>query len=152
VHLRQTSVKGLLWVLDAEQGVSYGSDQPMELTDLTVRFYDGGTEVRSTLTSRRGEVDEKTQTLVARDSVVVITPKGERLQTESLRWDPKAQQVATEDAFRFTRGRDVVTGVGITTDPDLTRYTIMKQVRAEMLDEAEKDLLEGMDGDTTGNR
>jgi LPS export ABC transporter protein LptC len=125
VRLRQTSVKGLLWVLDADKGVSYGADEPMELTN---------------------------QTLIARDSVVVTTPNGERLETESLRWDPKAQKVTTEDPFRFTRGRDVVTGVGISTDPDLTHYTIKKQVRAEVRDEAGKNLLEGADGDSAAGR
>ncbi len=152
VHLRQTSLKGLLWILDADEGISYGSDQPMELKNLTVHFYDGGTEVRSTLRSRRGLVDDRTQTLVARDSVVVETPKGERLETESLHWDPKQQKITTEDPFRFTRGGDVLTGIGISTDPDLTRYSIGKEVRAEVRDVKDKEILEGVDGDSVGAR
>jgi LPS export ABC transporter protein LptC len=152
VHLRQTSLKGLLWVLDADEGISYGPDQPMELKNLTVRFYDGGPDVRSTLRSRRGLVDDRTQKLVAQDSVVVETPKGERLETESLHWDPKRQKITTEDRFRFTRGNDVVTGIGISTDPDLTRYSIAREVRAEVRDMKDKELLDETEGDSSGGR
>jgi LPS export ABC transporter protein LptC len=150
LHLRQTSEKGLLWILDAHQGVSYGSDRPTQLTGMRVRFYDGGADVRSTLTSKRGMVEDRTQTLIARDSVIVVTPKGERLETDSLRWDPKRGQIATGAPFRFLHGNDLLTGVGFQADPDLTHYTINSAVRALVRDEKQGVILEAMDGDSTG--
>jgi LPS export ABC transporter protein LptC len=153
LRLRQSSLKGLLWVLDAKQGTSYGPNEPIQLTSMTVRFYDGGTEVRSVLTSRRGIVDDKSQTLIARDSVVVVTPKGERLETDSLRWDPKNAQIATKSAFRFLRGEDyLVTGTGFRADPDLTHYTIESEVRAEVRGEEDSNVLEAVDGDKERKR
>jgi len=152
VHLRQTSLRGLLWVLSADSGISYGPDEPTRLKKLTVRFYDAGPEVKSTLTSRRGEVDDKTHSLVARDSVVVVTPKGERLETETLRWDPSKGQIQTNDPFRFYRGNDLMTGIGFQADPDLEHYVVHQQVRAEMRDEGDDQLREALDGDSTGRR
>lgn len=148
VRLRETSVRGLLWVLEADRGVSYGPQDPTELEALTVRFYDGGPTVKSTLTSKRGIVDEKSRTITALDSVVVVTPDGERLETEELHWDPVNEQVTNDAFFRFTRGGDVLTGVGIRAEPDLSRYEILRDVRAEMVDQDNRDILEALDGET----
>jgi len=147
IHLRQTSARGLLWVLDADEGVSEGSDKPTLLTNMTVRFYDGGTEVRSVLTSRRGRVDDRTQLLVAEDSVVVVTPAGEKLTTDSLRWDPKREIITTGAAFRFLRGEDVLTGRGFEADPDLSHYTIHHEVWGEIRDQDENKMMETLDGE-----
>ncbi len=148
VHLRETSVRGLLWVLEADHGVSYGPQDPIHLETLTVRFYDGGPMVKSTLTSRRGVVDEKSRTITALDSVVVVTPDGERLETEQLHWDPVNEQVTNDTFFRLTRGGDLLTGVGIRAEPDLSRYEILGEVRAEMVDQDNREILEALDGET----
>jgi LPS export ABC transporter protein LptC len=152
VRLRQTSVRGLLWVLEADSGISYGPDEPTHLKTLTVRFYDASPEVRSVLTSKRGTVNDQSRTLEAEDSVVVVTPAGERLETESLRWDPAREQIQTDDFFRLTRGGDVLTGYGIEADPDLRRYVVRRQVRAEMKDEGDQQLREALDGDSSARR
>lgn len=148
VHLRETSVRGLLWVLEADRGISYGPDEPTRLDALKVRFYDGGQAVKSTLTSKHGVVDERNRTITALDSVVVVTPDGERLETEELHWDPVSEQVTTDVFFRFTRGGDILTGVGIRAEPDLSRYEILRDVRAEMSDQENREILEALDGDT----
>lgn len=144
--LRQTGEKGLQWILEAEEGISYGPGEPTQLRGMRVRFYDGSETARSILTSRRGEIDEETRTLVAQDSVVVVTPAGERLETESLQWDPRAERITTEAAFRLARGRDVLTGTGFSADPDLRRYSVKSDVRAEVRDQDDASILEGLDG------
>lgn len=150
--LRATSVKGLLWVLEAKRAVSPERGGPTQLDSMVVRFYDGESRPRSVLTSRRGEVDEKSKALIARDSVVVVTPRGERLETESLRWDPKEERMTTEEFFRLTRGEDVLTGVGIEAEPGLERYKVYREVRAEVRDQNDDKIREGLDGPGTGKR
>jgi LPS export ABC transporter protein LptC len=145
-------MKGLLWVLDAKQAVSPGSGGPTQLDSMVVRFYDGEAQPRSVLTSRRGEVDEKTNALVARDSVVVTTPRGERLETEILRWDPKEERMTTDAFFRLTRGGDVMTGIGIDAEPGLERYKVFHEVRAQVRDENDGRIREEIDGSGTGER
>jgi LPS export ABC transporter protein LptC len=134
MQLRQTSTRGLLWVLQADEAASYGDDEPTELTGLTVRFYDGDDHVRSTLTSKRGQVDRETNSLVAEDSVRVVTAEGDRLETEHLEWDPKDERVKTTAPFRLTSGGDVLTGVGIEADPDLHHYAVHSELRAVVKD------------------
>jgi LPS export ABC transporter protein LptC len=148
--LRATSVKGLLWVLEAKRAISPEKGAPTQLDSMVVRFYDGESRPRSVLTSRHGEVDEKTKALVARDSVVVLTPRGERLETESLRWDPREERMTTDVFFRLTRGADVMTGIGIDAEPGLERYRVHREVRAEVRDQDDKTIREGLDGTGTG--
>jgi LPS export ABC transporter protein LptC len=150
--LNATSMKGLLWVLEAKRAISRGSGEPTRLDSMVVRFYDGETHPRSVLTSRHGEVDEKTNALVARDSVVVTTPRGERLETETLRWDPREERMTTEAFFRFTRGGDVMTGIGIEAEPGLERYRVFHEVRAEVRDKDDARIQEDIDGPGTGKR
>jgi LPS export ABC transporter protein LptC len=142
-------MKGLLWVLMAKRAVSPGPSEPTRLDSMVVRFYDGEALPRSVLTSRHGEVDEKTNALVARDSVVVLTPHGERLETEVLCWDPKEERMTTDAFFRLTRGGDLMTGIGIDAEPGLERYKVYHQVRAEVRDQDDATLREGIDGAET---
>ncbi len=148
VELRETSAKGLLWILNADEGISYGPEEPTRLVNMKVRFYDGDQEVRSTLTAKHGEVEDRTQLFSAQDSVVVITPKDEKLETESLLWDPKQERIRTDAPFKLTRGTDVMTGIGFDADPDLRRYAVHKAVRAEMRDEKNRDILNALDADS----
>lgn len=151
VHLRQSGLQGLLWILDARTGVSYGPEEPTELDSLRIRFYDEKPDVQSVLTSRRGSVDDRTRTLVAEDSVVVVTAGGERLETERLVWDPKKRRIRSDVFFRLTKGRDVLTGIGIEADPDLTQYSVGRDVRAVVLDQSSEEMLEALDADTAGS-
>lgn len=148
-NLRATSVKGLLWVLEAKRATSMGVGEPTKLDSMVVRFYDGDSVPRSVLTSRHGTVVEKTNALVARDSVVVTTVQGERLETEVLRWDPKEERIVTDEFFRLTRGRDVMTGVGIDAEPSLEHYKVHSEVRVEVRDE-DGSVMEGLDGPGDG--
>lgn len=140
--LRQTSAKGLAWVLRARKGTSDESQDPVHLEGLVIEFYDGHDQVRSTLTSKRGQIDEKATVLEARDSVVVWTPAGDRLETEYLRWDPKRERVTTDRAFKFRRGRDLLSGVGFEADPDLRAYEIQGGVHAVMRDAPPDSMLD----------
>lgn len=141
--LRQTTKNGLEWVLRARRGISYGNNEPLELELLHIDFYDAGNVLRSTLTSRRGEIELKTHSLEAEDSVVVLTQDGNRLESEYLRWDPDNERISTDRFFRFQRGRDLVTGIGIEADPDLEGYTVQQSVRATLQDAEAEDLLGG---------
>ncbi len=132
--MRQSSVRGLLWVLKAERAYKYEEDDPTELETLFIEFYDGTKEVKSTLTSKAGWIDPDSQSLVAEGNVVVVTEEGERLETERLEWDPKTENVRTDLPFVLYRAEDKVTGIGIVASPDLGTYTVSKDFKAVVLD------------------
>lgn len=142
--MRETSVRGLLYVLRAERALSFGGEEATQLEGVRIEFYDGEESVRSVLTSRRGTVEEKSDLLVAEDSVVVVTREGERLETQRLHWDPRTERVRTELPFVLYRHNDVITGVGIEADPDLGTYSVTKELRAVVRDAPD---LEEIDGD-----
>ncbi|MEZ4651798.1 MAG: LPS export ABC transporter periplasmic protein LptC [Candidatus Eisenbacteria bacterium] len=144
--MRETSVKGLLYVLRSDRVLSYEEDEPTELRGVTLHFYDGDESVRSILTSRRGHIEAKSDLLVAEDSVVVVTPEGDRLETERLEWDPKTERVRTDLPFILYRVEDVVTGIGIEADPDLGSYSVSKELRAVVRDAPDLEEIDADDG------
>ena len=62
------------------------------------------------------------------------TPEGNRLETEELHWDRKQDRVYSDVFVRLTRAKDVLTGVGFRSDPNLRSYEILKDVRATVRD------------------
>ncbi len=86
--------------------------------DIRVEFFDGGQRV-SVLTAREGLLGDGRMT--ATGNVVVETTSGARLETESLYWDRENKKIRSEEFVRITRRGDpeVLTGQGLTTDPDL---------------------------------
>jgi len=136
VSLRESSNGKLEWDLHARRASRPVADGPTLLDSLEVLFYQGGPVVRSTLTADSGRVDLEKGTLVATGNVVVISPEGNRLETEELRWDRKKDQVYSDKFVRLTRAKDVLTGVGFRSDPNLESYQLLKDVRATVRDES----------------
>jgi hypothetical protein len=71
------------------------------------------------LTAREGVLADGRMT--ATGNVVVQTEDGARLETESLYWDRQSKKIRSEEFVRITHRGDpeVLTGRGLTTDPDL---------------------------------
>jgi LPS export ABC transporter protein LptC len=152
VQLRESSQGKLQWDLRATRATRLSANGPTRLDSLEVLFYQGGPTVRSTLTSDSGRVDLDKGTLIAMGNVVVITPDGKRLETEVLNWDRKKNQVFSDAFVRVISERDVVTGIGFRSDPNIEHYQILKDVRATLRDESlKKDALFGPDSGGTGH-
>ncbi len=148
--LRETSEGKLEWVLRAKRATRISASEPTRLESLRVDFYQGSDHVRSVLTSDSGRVDTQKGTLVATGRVVVVTPEGNRLETEELLWDRKSSRVSSEKFVRLTKGTDVLTGIGFQSDPNLASYEIKKDVRASVRDEnGIKDEVLGADSSRT---
>jgi LPS export ABC transporter protein LptC len=133
MRLRQSEGGRVRWELAADSAMSYGEKERMHLWVVRVEFHDAETEsLRSTLTAREGEIDPRTEELMARGNVVVTTSEGRRLETEELRWDPKRAKVISDLPVRLTKGKSVITGTGIEADPDLGQYEIRTPVEGEL--------------------
>lgn len=134
--LRESKAGRLSWVLRADSAFYYGDGERTRLRGVQVDFYnERGDSVRSRLTAREGEMDPTRRDLVARDSVDVRTHDGTRLETEELRWVQETEKVLSDRFVRLTRGRSVVTGIGIESDAALRTYRILSQVSGELREE-----------------
>ena len=87
-------------------------------------FYDDSLRVDSRLDARYGVYFENLNKVFLRDSVVVITQKGDTLISPELWWD-QGTQLFTTDKYAIYRGPDqqIVGGQGLEATQDLKRIT-----------------------------
>jgi LPS export ABC transporter protein LptC len=130
-HTRQTRVGVAVWELWGDRAESYPGENTMLLYGVKMHFYEEG-ERSAVLTAREAEVDQETEFTTARGDVVVVNADGDRLESEVLHWDPSRRLIHTEEFVRFTRGDQILTGYGMTTDPDLTNLQIHRQFEGDL--------------------
>lgn len=121
------------WILDAERLERWARRKDAELHGVHMRFFRADT-LYSTLTSRRGRANLKTNDLFCWGEVVVETRDGRRLETEELYYD-ESDGLITNDVFnRFIRGGDLMTGVGMVATPELDYFELKNEVDAVVQD------------------
>ena len=83
----------------------------------TVFFYDSAFQVKSTIRGDYGISYEKRKIMEARHDVIVENLQTqERLNTEQLFWDRNKETIYTDKFVRLTRGEEVLTADGMTSD------------------------------------
>lgn len=110
----------------------YGHMQ--KFSDEKVIYFDNGIELdfynkdgkhTSYISAEKGEFHEKTEDVVGRGNVVVISDTGMTLFTEELRWDSELDKILSDTLVMITtREGDTLYGKGFESDPDLTRRVI----------------------------
>ncbi|MCC6410675.1 MAG: LPS export ABC transporter periplasmic protein LptC [Saprospiraceae bacterium] len=104
-----------------------------------VEFLDDKQLVTSVLTSKFAiRLQEKGQ-IVARDSVVFESVKGEKLETEELMWDEKTEKVRTEKFVKVSKPGEVIYGYGLEAAQDFSYWKIIVpkgKIKAGDLEEA----------------
>ncbi len=93
---------------------------------LHVEFYDRELEIISTLDANYAIRFDSDQSMEARDSVVVVNIKGEKLETEKLIWNEKAARIFTDQFVTITTKDKVIYGEGFEANQDFTNYRIYK--------------------------
>lgn len=104
----------------------FGGEKPYIIfpDGVKVVSYNASGEEESTLTSRYAINYEATGIMEAKDDVVVVNKKGEKLNTEHLIWDEKKEKIYSEDFVKITTEDDVVYGDGLEANKDFTHYRI----------------------------
>lgn len=88
---------------------------------LHVDFYDDSTQIESRLDSRYGKYFESINKVYLRDSVVVITVKGDTLKSPDLWWDQNSKMFYTDKyAIYHGIGKNIYGGKGLTATQDLS--------------------------------
>lgn len=95
-------------------------------SNLKVDFFNPFEIHTTTLTSKRGRVDDITQNLYAMDSVVVVNDSGVTVNTQELMWRNKDRKIVSDKFVTIVSPYERIEGYGFESDQSLRNYTIYK--------------------------
>ena len=98
---------------------------------LKVLFIGKDQEIESWLVGKRATEFENTHQTIIRDSVVVFSNNGEKLETDHLIWDQKEGRIYTDQLVRMTTIDKKIWGYGFEADREFKRWSI-KAVKGEL--------------------
>lgn len=104
--------------VEADTAFFYEPTQITVLHRIKVVFFDLKGEEGSTLTAERGTYRWQDGSMEADGNVVVISPDGRRLRTETLRYESATNTIMTDKPFTFDRGTEHLEGNSFRSDPD----------------------------------
>jgi len=93
---------------------------------VVVDFFDEMGKHTTTLTSKRGSVDEGTNNLEAMGNVIVTSDSGTVVRTEKMFWTNEQQMIHSPEFVHITSPTEDVTGTGFESDHNLRNYKIFK--------------------------
>ena len=91
--------------------------------NIKVDFYDQKEVHSSTLTSKKGRVDETTNNLYAIDSVVVFSDSV-TIKTDEMMWRNKDRKIVSDKFVRVISPVETIEGYGFESDQSLRNYVI----------------------------
>jgi LPS export ABC transporter protein LptC len=104
-------------------------------SNISVDFYDDQQHHTSTLTARRGRVDDVTHDFEAHDHVLVVSDSGTTLMTEDLYWTNATRKIHTQAFVDISSPKEHLQGHGFESDQDLKHYTIFEVAGQAKTDE-----------------
>ncbi|GAB4295572.1 MAG: hypothetical protein Kow0098_17950 [Ignavibacteriaceae bacterium] len=92
--------------------------------NIKIDFYDQEGKKTTTLTARRGKVDDKTNDLYAIDSVVTVNDSGVVITTDEMIYRNKERRIYSDKFVRIVTPAETIEGYGFESDPNLSNYVI----------------------------
>jgi LPS export ABC transporter protein LptC len=114
--------------VQADTAYFYENTQLTQLRNVRVVFYDLNGKESSTLTSKTGTYRWQDGSMQANGKVVVISPDGRKLQTDTLKYDNATNTISTNTHFIMDRGSDHLEGQSFRSDPDFKNVVTDKPV------------------------
>ncbi|MGB5894802.1 MAG: LPS export ABC transporter periplasmic protein LptC [Ignavibacteriaceae bacterium] len=93
-------------------------------SNIRVDFYNNEEILTTTLTSKRGRVDEKTNNLYAIDSVVAVNDSGIVITSDEMMWRNKDRKIVSEKYVTIVSPKEKIEGYGFESDQNLRNYII----------------------------
>jgi LPS export ABC transporter protein LptC len=118
--------------LRADSAYVYQESGYVDLFGVTVEFMSPQGAITSTVTSREGRYESRSQNMEARGDVVAVTPDGRRLETSVLVFDRARQKISGPSEFRFCAPDRQLEGDGFTSDPEFRNVETIRPRRGRM--------------------
>lgn len=112
---------------------------------LKLVFYNSLQKPESQIECKYAINHEKDKIMEAKDDVVVINEKGEKLNTEHLIWDQPKGLIHTEEFVKITTEEKIFFGDGLEANEDFSKYKIKNSKGTILIND--NDLTEGEDED-----
>lgn len=130
LRVRLTSMSVAKGELLADTSYTYDGGNRLELKQVFVTFFDALGEEDGSLTAREGTYNLRQNRLEARGDVVVTRADGRRLESQQLVYDELRDQIFSDSAFVLNEPpKRQITGVGFESDPQLTKFRVMKEAK-----------------------
>ncbi len=91
---------------------------------IKVDFYNDAGVKTTTLTAKKGRVDDATKDLYAIDSVVVVSDSGTTITTEELKWRNSDKKIVSDKFVTILSPKEKIQGYGFESDQHIQNYVI----------------------------
>ena len=112
--------------LQSDTAYFFEDNTRIELEKVHTTFFTATGAKNAVLTSDRGTFNSRTNNMVARKNVVVVTEDGRRLTTPELIYNQLKNEISSDSAFVMTEPNRRLEGVGFRSDPDMKNIRILK--------------------------
>lgn len=119
------------WIFHARAAQIYERINLAKAQDIEMIYLKGGQQ-QSRLTAKKGQLNTKTQHMIAEQDVVIVSSDGVILNTEKLNWDQDQQSIYTDQPVRVERRDSILNGVGLKADSDLKHIEVLADVQIEL--------------------
>jgi LPS export ABC transporter protein LptC len=92
----------------------------------TITFFTSTGAKDAVLTALHGTSNTRTNNMIARGNVVVVSEDGRRLTTEELLYNQGRNEISSDSAFVMTEPNRRLTGTGFRSDPNMKNIQILK--------------------------
>ncbi|MBD1401641.1 LPS export ABC transporter periplasmic protein LptC [Pelovirga terrestris] len=127
------------WTLVADRAEYLRAGNLVRLTPVQLTFYEAGAFGDLGLTADHGELQEDTRQVDVWGGVVIVGEGGERLQTETLRYQDQQRLLSTAAPIHYQAPRMELTGVGLVIDLQKNTMLVKKDVRMLLLPEPQEN-------------
>ena len=93
-------------------------------SNIKVDFYNDEEIKTTTLTAKKGRVDESTNNLYAIDSVVAVNDSGVVIRTDEMMWRNKDRKIVSDKFVTIVSPKEKLEGFGFESDQSLRNYVI----------------------------
>lgn len=106
----------------------YDDKKETLMDTLKIDFYNDEGIKTTTLTSLFGKIDDRTNDMMAKDSVVAVNTEGVILKTDELHWNHRTKKITTEKFVTITTKDEIIQGYGFESDQNLKNYEIFEPI------------------------
>ncbi len=111
--------------VQADTAYMFNDSSAIEVRGMHVVFYDDEGREKATVTSNRGELDRKSDRMIARGNVVlVVAADGRKIESAELHYDPDLNRIWSDSATVMHNGSQVTRGTAFQSDLEFKNVRI----------------------------